>query len=58
MPLQPKPADLPRIPGALRLYQVSSIITGVLLVLLCLEVIAKYFFGIEIGRASCRERVF
>lgn len=48
MPLQPKPADLPRIPGALRLYQVSSIITGVLLVLLCLEVIAKYFFGTEL----------
>jgi len=48
MPLEPKPADLPRIPGALRLYQVSSIITGVLLLLLCAEVIAKYFFGTEL----------
>ena len=28
MPLEPKPADLPRIRGALRLYQVASIITG------------------------------
>jgi integral membrane protein len=48
MPLQPKPADLPRIAGALRLYQVSSIITGVLLLLLCAEVVAKYFFGTEL----------
>ena len=48
MPLAPKPADLPRIPGALRLYQVSSIITGVLLLLLCAEVVAKYFFGTEL----------
>ncbi|ASD23075.1 integral membrane protein [Cryobacterium sp. MP_3.1] len=48
MPLEPKPADLPRIPGALRLYQVSSIITGVLLLLLCAEVIAKYLFGTEL----------
>ena len=48
MPLEPKPADLPRIPGALRLYQVSSIITGVLLLLLCAEVVAKYFFGHEL----------
>src|SRR6186997_740937 len=48
MPLEPKPADLPRIPGALRLYQVSSIITGVLLLLLCAEVVAKYFFGTEL----------
>jgi integral membrane protein len=48
MPLQPKPADLPKIPGALRLYQVSSIITGVMLLLLCAEVVAKYFFGTEL----------
>ena len=48
MPLAPKPADLPRIPGALRLYQVSSIITGVLLLLLCAEVIAKYSIGYEL----------
>jgi integral membrane protein len=48
MPLEPKPADLPRLPGVLRLYQVSSVITGVLLLLLCAEVIAKYFFGTEL----------
>ncbi|WEO76692.1 DUF3817 domain-containing protein [Cryobacterium sp. SO2] len=48
MPLEPKPTDLPRIPGALRLYQVSSIITGVFLLLLCVEVILKFVFQYEI----------
>lgn len=48
MQLEPKPADIARIPGALKLYQVSSIITGVLLLLLCAEVIAKYNFGYEL----------
>ena len=42
MPLEPKLADLPRVRGALKLYQVSSIITGVLLLLLCAEMILKY----------------
>ena len=48
MPLAPKPADLPRIPGALKLYQVSSIITGVFLLLLCIEVILKFVFQYEL----------
>ncbi len=39
---------MPRIPGALRLYQVSSVITGVLLLLLCVEMIVKYQFGHEL----------
>lgn len=54
MPLEPRPADIPRIPGALRLYQVSSIITGVLLLLLCTEMVVKYGFGyeFELGGAS------
>lgn len=47
MPLEPKPADIPRIPGALRLYKISSVITGVLLLLLCTEMIVKYAFGLE-----------
>jgi len=45
MPLEPKPADVPSIPGALKLYQTSSIITGVFLLLLCAEVILK--FGLQ-----------
>lgn len=48
MPLEPKPADLPRIPGALRLYQVSSIITGVFLLLLCVEVVLKFVLQLEL----------
>ena len=48
MPLDPKPADISRIPGALRLYQVSSIITGVFLLLLCAEVYAKFVLGYEL----------
>ncbi|WP_022885965.1 DUF3817 domain-containing protein [Glaciibacter superstes] len=52
MPLQPKPADVPRIPGALRLYQVASIITGVMLLLLCAEMIVKYAFGHELELAG------
>ena len=48
MPLPPRERDLPRIPGALRFYKISSIITGVLLLLLCAETIMKYFFGLEL----------
>ena len=48
MSLDPKPADISRIPGALRLYQVSSIITGVFLLLLCGEVYAKFVLGYEL----------
>lgn len=48
MPLEPKLADLPRVRGALKLYQVSSIITGVLLLALCAEMILKYVFHYEL----------
>jgi len=48
MPLEPKLADLPRIRGALRFYQVAAVITGVLLLLLCAEMIMKYAFGLEL----------
>jgi integral membrane protein len=48
MPLEPRPADLPKIPGALRFYKVASIITGVLLLLLCAEMLIKYAFGYEL----------
>ncbi|MCY7288888.1 MAG: DUF3817 domain-containing protein, partial [Cryobacterium sp.] len=48
MPLDPKPADIPKIPGALRLYRVSSVITGVFLLLLCVEVFLKFVLQLEI----------
>lgn len=46
--MPPKLADLPRIRGALRFYQVAAIITGVLLLALCAEMIMKYAFGLEL----------
>ena len=50
MALEPKPRDFPRIRSAVKLYRVSSIITGVMLLLLCLEVVLKYVpaFGVEL----------
>lgn len=42
MSLAPKLATFPAIRGALALYKVASIITGVMLLLLCAEMILKY----------------
>ena len=42
MALAPKPKDFPRIRGALKFYQVASIVTGTLLLLLCAEMLLKY----------------
>ncbi|GGF19944.1 DUF3817 domain-containing protein [Subtercola lobariae] len=49
MPLEPKQKDFPRIRSALKFYQVCAIITGTLLLLLCLEMILKYTpIGVEV----------
>lgn len=48
MPLAPKISDAPRIRGALRLYKVSSFITGVFLLLLVLMMVFRYGFGVDI----------
>ncbi len=45
MPLEPRESDIPRIPGALRFYQVMAIITGTFLLLLVVEMIGAYGFG-------------
>jgi integral membrane protein len=42
---RPRPADLPKVPAALRLYQVTAWITGIMLLLLCAEMVVKYAFG-------------
>ena len=51
MSLEPRESDLPRIPGALRFYEICSNITGVLLLAVVVEMVAKYGFGsiIEVG---------
>lgn len=41
---RPRPADLPKVPAALRLYQVTAWITGIMLLLLCTEMVVKYGF--------------
>ena len=47
MALQPKTSDFPRIRSALTFYKVASVITGVMLLLLCTEMILKYAFQVE-----------
>ena len=48
MPLTPKPSDTPRIRLALKLYRVTSIITGSFLLLLCLMMVFRYILGVDI----------
>jgi integral membrane protein len=48
MPPAPKLASFPAIRGALRFYQVCSIITGTFLLLLVAEMIVKYLVGYEL----------
>jgi hypothetical protein len=40
--------QFPAIRGALRFYQIASVITGVMLLLLCTEMIIKYASGYEL----------
>ena len=48
MPLKPKASDAPRIRLALKFYKVTSIITGTFLLLLCLMMLFRYGFGVDI----------
>ncbi|WP_292833360.1 DUF3817 domain-containing protein [Microbacterium sp.] len=45
---QPKLATFPAIRGALKFYQVASVVTGVGLLLLVTEMVIKYGFGHEL----------
>jgi integral membrane protein len=45
---QPRLASFPAIRGALTFYQIASVITGVMLLLLCAEMVIKYVFGYEL----------
>jgi integral membrane protein len=46
--LKPRASDAKRIATALKLYRVTSIVTGVFLLLLCLMMITRYGFGVDI----------
>jgi len=48
MALKPKLSNLPRIKNALRLYRVTSIVTGAFLLLLVLMMVTRYGFGVDI----------
>jgi integral membrane protein len=52
MPLAPKPSAAPRVRLALKLYRVTSIITGSFLLLLCLMMVLRYGFGVDIEFAG------
>jgi integral membrane protein len=44
MPIGPKPSAAPHIRSALKLYRVTSIITGTFLLLLCLMMVFRYLW--------------
>ena len=48
MPLLPRTADVPRIRTTLSLYKVSAIVTGSFLLLLCVMMVLRYGFGVDI----------
>lgn len=48
MQLQPRPDDYPRIRRAVSVYKVTSVITGVMLLLLCAVMVMRYAFGVEL----------
>lgn len=48
MALAPKTADYPRIRKALAFYKVTSVITGVMLLLLVVVMVMKYAFGVQL----------
>ena len=48
MPLAPKPSTFPSIRSALKFYTVTAHITGILLLLLVIEMLFKYLGGVEL----------
>ena len=48
MPSGPRPVDVPRIPLVLKAFRVSAIVTGVFLLLLCLMMVFRYGYGVDI----------
>ncbi|CAN5289270.1 DUF3817 domain-containing protein [soil metagenome] len=48
MPIGPRPQDVSRIRTAVKVYKVSSIITGTFLLLLVLMMVLRYIVGVDI----------
>lgn len=49
MPPAIRPADIPRLRTAVKVYKVSSIITGTFLLLVVLMMVLRYGFGVDIA---------
>jgi len=49
MPLAIRPADIPRLRTAVKVYKVSSVITGTFLLLVVLMMVLRYGFGVDIA---------
>jgi len=49
MPLAIRPADIPRLRTAVKVYKVSSIVTGTFLLLVVLMMVLRYGFGVDIA---------
>lgn len=52
MPVGPRPADIPRLRTAVKVYKVSSIITGTFLLLLVVMMVLRYIFLVDIELAG------
>lgn len=52
MPVGPRPADIPRLRTAVKVYKVSSIITGTFLLLLVVMMVLRYGFLVDIELAG------
>mgnify|MGYP006284874649 CR=1 FL=1 len=48
MALAPRESDIPKLRGALTFYIVMANVTGVFLLLLCIEMIVRYGFGYDL----------
>jgi integral membrane protein len=52
MPSGLRPADIPRLRTAVKVYKVSSIVTGTFLLLVVLMMVLRYGFGVDIAWSS------
>ncbi|BDI23812.1 DUF3817 domain-containing protein [Herbiconiux sp. L3-i23] len=48
MPREPRSADFPKIRGTLAVYRVLAYATGVFLLVLVVEIVLKYIYGLEL----------
>jgi integral membrane protein len=52
MPLGPRPADIPKVRATVKVFKISSVITGTFLLLLVVMMVFRYGFGVDIELAG------